>query len=157
MHDAKRQRGGFNVGCLVAIVIVLVLGVAGAFFIGRWGLSLVAEEVKRDIRDHPVVLEHIGDIEECTVNLAATGAEGEEAFVFDLKGSKSHGELQAVIETGEDGTERVLSGTLRMPDGTRHELFPDGRPPETPTDEAPSGDAPPSGDGAPADEGGDGR
>lgn len=88
---------------------------------------LATEDVKRDIRDHALILEHIGNIEEMSLDMKATGAEPEDIFVFQLRGPKGTCELMAALVTTADGTERVQAGTIRLPDGRSFDLFPDGR------------------------------
>lgn len=129
------QRGGFNMGCLLAVILVIVVAGVGIFFLGKAGLNVVAEQVKMDIRDNPVIQEHIGEIQEIELNLKASGASAQkEQFVFDVKGTKGSGQLTVKVDAPEDPEKaqvkegepfmKVLSGSLRMADGTTHEILP---------------------------------
>jgi hypothetical protein len=124
----RRSDGKIGTVLLVILGILVVVGV-GFYFVGKWGLDLVAEQVKADIQDHPVILEHIGAIEEIEFDFGATTAiEADDVFVFNLKGGKGNGVLTAqVVSEGAD-RERVVSGKLRLPTGETIDLFPDGPP-----------------------------
>ncbi len=71
---------------------------------------------------HPVVKRHIGDIREAAFDREASWAAEGERYIFDLKGSKGAGRLEAEFITVDADSERIGDGELVMADGTRHPL-----------------------------------
>lgn len=71
---------------------------------------------------HPVVQRHIGDIREAAFDRDASWAAEGERYVFDLKGSKGQGRLEAEFITVDADSERIGDGELVMADGKRHSL-----------------------------------
>ncbi len=128
----RPPRSGLRTGCVVAIVLAALAGivlVAGGVWLMGFGLDVFAEQVKQDIQDNPVVLEHIGRIETIEANLSATAAEpNEDIFVYEIEGTKSNAVLTAVTITVDANTEKVTWGQLRMPSGEVLDLFPDQGP-----------------------------
>ena len=114
--------------------IILLLVGGGAMFllccgglggVAFFGLNLVAREIETELRDNPVIVEHIGEIEEFDVDWTGSFAAEDDIFVFDVRGSKGSGEITAESITNDDGDEDVVSGSLRMKDGTTFDLFPE--------------------------------
>jgi hypothetical protein len=78
--------------------------------------------VKNEVRDNPVILEHIGNIEECEFDASASGAaKGEDEAVFRLVGTKGKGELTVTLDQDDDAR-MVRAATLRTEDGKTFEL-----------------------------------
>ncbi|WFC42333.1 hypothetical protein [Pseudoxanthomonas sp. SE1] len=73
---------------------------------------------------HPVVQRHIGDIREAAFDRDASWAAEGERYVFDLKGSKGTGRLEAEFITVDADSERIGDGELVMADGKRYPLDP---------------------------------
>lgn len=71
---------------------------------------------------HPVVRRHIGDIREAAFDRDASWAADGERYIFDLKGSKGQGHLEAEFITVDADSERIGEGELVMADGTRYPL-----------------------------------
>lgn len=71
---------------------------------------------------HPVVRRYIGDIREATFDREASWAAEGERYIFDLKGSKGAGRLEAEFITVDADNERIGDGVLVMADGQRHSL-----------------------------------
>jgi hypothetical protein len=119
------RRSRTNTVFLIAAGVVLVICVAVGYLMVE-GLDLVCEQVRADISDNPVVLEHIGEIESIGFEFWASGmAKGDDTFVFALKGTKGEGVLTAEVITIDADHEEVLSGTLRLPSGEKMDLFPE--------------------------------
>ena len=106
--------------------------VGGAFFVGKVGLDLMADQVRTEIQDNPVIVEQIGEIEEITTDLAASANEaGANVFVFDVVGSKASGRLTVNTVTVSADREEVNWGRLRLESGEELDLFPDQGPKPT--------------------------
>ena len=71
---------------------------------------------------HPVVQRHIGDLREAAFDREASWAAQGERYVFDLKGSKGQGRLEAEFITVDADSERIGDGELVMADGKRYPL-----------------------------------
>ena len=127
-------------GCTIAAIVFGSIAGAGVLLVACCGGlmyfamdTMVATQVADDLRDNPVVEEHIGNIRDTEFDFAASFAAGPDEYVIDVVGTKGNGRLKVVTEE-QDGREHVLSGTLETPDGERHALFPDV---DTPADAAP--------------------
>lgn len=126
-YAPRRKKSGCGI---VALIIGLVVGggllavlCCGGF--AYFGLGVVAEQVKTDLRGNAVIEEHIGPITSIRTELIASAAtQGQDEFVFDVEGPKGKGRLQVVTVTIDAGTEDVVSGTLELPNGERYDLFP---------------------------------
>jgi len=109
------------------IVIALCAGVlvfccicCGGFY--SIGLSDFGPDVEERLRDNPVILEHIGEIESCKYNFVENGnSDDPDITIYDIKGSKGHGQVRIVTEEMLDG-EGLTSGVLILPDGTEIDL-----------------------------------
>ena len=71
---------------------------------------------------HPVVQRHIGDIREAAFDRDASWAAKGDRYIFDLKGSKGAGRLEAEFITVDADNERIGDGELVMADGKRYPL-----------------------------------
>ena len=81
-----------------------------SFVFMRWGAGLAGQEVADVVRDHPIVLDKLGGIDECTLNFVATAEEaGEDTLVYDVKGPKGSGRLVVL-----DVEDVILAVTLRI-------------------------------------------
>lgn len=124
-HNAgdKRPVWPWVVGC--GCLVVVILGALAIFGAGHFGLRVFSEQVANELRDNPVVIEHLGTLQELEVEFAASAAApGENEFVFQAKGSKGEGRIRAdCVTVGAD--EEVVAGTLEMASGEIYDLFPD--------------------------------
>lgn len=120
------------VAAALGAVAIGILFVSGAFFVGKMGLDLMAEQVRTEVQDNPVILEHVGEIEEIETDLGASANEaGANVFVFDVVGSMGSGRLTVNTVTVSAEREEVNWGRLRLESGEEHDLFPDQGPKPT--------------------------
>lgn len=112
-------------GVWIALLIVAILGggafvcCGGGILIAWFGLNVVAQEVADELRDHPVIQEQLGGIEDIDVDLAASAAKDDnEEFVFKVRGPKGSGTLTARTITDINGNEQVERASLRTANGT---------------------------------------
>ena len=99
--------------------------VFGGWAVIRLGLGVFADEVEADLRSNPVIVEHIGRIEDFKLDLGASiAAEGHDDFVFRVKGTKGSGLVTATCVTNDDGVEEVTAGTVQLESGEVLDLFP---------------------------------
>ncbi len=107
----------------VVVGSMLVLTAAGC------GLfDVFIDQVKADIKDNPVIVQHIGTIQSMEIDWAGTGSEPDEnTFVFNVTGSKGSGVLTAECITIDANTEDVRSGKLETSAGQTFDLFARGR------------------------------
>ena len=102
-----------GVGALVA-----ALSCAGVVGLGFWGFNVIEVEIRNHVRDDPVVVQHIGEIESFEVNLTESAAvKDDDTFVYHVKGSKGSGVLTVRHVTDDNGDEVIQSAELRLPDG----------------------------------------
>lgn len=101
-------------------VLLCCGGFAGLAY---FGMGLVTTEVRNLVREHPAVVEHIGEIQSIKLNFTETGAADDaDTFVYDLTGTKGRGTLTAKHVTNAAGDEELISATLRLPNGEQHDL-----------------------------------
>ncbi len=127
-----------NKGCLIAVVVAFLLmflvccggGVAMFYF----GTSALGEAVISQVENDPAIVEHIGDVESCSIDFGATAEAAESAeqagdqtpIAFEIKGSKGEGTLLLMQEAGNQ--EAFSSGTLILPNEERIPLKALGKP-----------------------------
>ena len=88
--------------------------------------DVFAEQVRADIAEHPVIVEHIGEINEFIYDEEMSlEEEGEDVFVFHVRGDKGGGMLRAACLTVSADEEDVVSGELIMDSGAEVQLFPE--------------------------------
>ena len=106
-------------------MIFALAAIFGGWAVMRFGLGIFTDEVENDLRSNPVVLEHIGRIEDFDLDFGASIAtEGEEDFVFRVSGTKGSGRISATCVT-TDGVEKVVAGTIQLESGELLDLFPE--------------------------------
>jgi len=112
----------------LAVVLMLVLGGGGLGVLGCcggvvwFGLSVVSEQVADSLIGNPVIEEHIGEITSCSADFTKTAANGnEDEMVFRVEGTKGKGWIYGKTE---DETNALISGSLKMDNGQKYDLFP---------------------------------
>ncbi len=84
-----------------------------------FGLGVMGEEVADQLRDHPVIQEQLGGIDEIEVDFTASAArDDDDEFVFKVKGPKGSGTLTAKTVTDDEGDDHVERASLRTDKGT---------------------------------------
>ena len=112
------------------IWIVLVLGglatllcCGGIIGVAFFALNVMEAEIRNQVRDHPAILEHIGQIQSFDLELAESVAvKDDDTFVYRVNGSKGSGVLTVRHVTNDNGDEEIVHAELRTPDGKVHEL-----------------------------------
>ena len=113
-------------GCGGCAIIVFLAVVFGGWALMKLGFGVFADEIESELRTNPVVVEHIGRIEEFELDLSASVAEaGDEDFVFKVSGTKGSGLVTATCVTNDDGIEEVVAGSIQLESGETLDLFPD--------------------------------
>jgi hypothetical protein len=114
------------VGCGGCAVIFALAAIFGGWAVMKFGLGVFTDEVENDLRTNPVVLEHIGRIEDFDLDFGASIAtEGEDDFVFRVSGTKGSGRISATCVTTSEGVEKVVAGTIQLESGETLDLFPE--------------------------------
>lgn len=116
-------------GCLIAVVIVFLLFFlvccGGGVAVFYYGTNAFGQVVITQVENDPAIVEHIGEVESCSLDFAATAEAAEAAeqagdqtpMGFEIKGSKGEGTLLLMPEAGNP--EAFNSGTLVLPSGER--------------------------------------
>jgi hypothetical protein len=120
-------------------ILLVLLGAAGAFIVLccgggmlllHIGMGEFARQVQVDLNTNPVIQSHIGEVESCKVKYGASlMEEGEDVYVFHVRGTKGSGTVTAECVTIDEDTEQVVSGTLVLSSGETVDLFPDSTDP----------------------------
>lgn len=122
------QKSGFNV------LLVIILGGAGLILLccgglaglGVYSFHLVADQVADDLRDNPVIVEHIGTIDEFEMDWGDSFSEDDnDVFVYRIRGPNGEGKVHVKSVSVDTDTEEVVWGYLEMSDGRRHDLLPE--------------------------------
>ncbi len=112
-------------GCGGCAIIAVLATILGGWAMIRFGFNVFASEVEADLRDNPVIVEHLGRIEEIEVDFSASiTTEGDDDFVFRARGTKGSGLLSVTCVTNDDGVEEVIAGTIQLDSGETLDLFP---------------------------------
>jgi hypothetical protein len=107
-------------GCIVASIVGGILGVfvlmcASCLGLGLFAINQEGKETARqlsvDYRNHPKVIEEVGEVQEVTFNMSDTmfSEDADSIEIFDVRGDK--GTAQFVVE--KDFDQEILSVTLR--------------------------------------------
>jgi hypothetical protein len=113
-----RSRRRFWIFVGVGVLLLVVLCCAGVIGLGFYGFNLIETEVRDLVRDDPVIVEHIGEIETFDVDFNASGdIKDDDTFVYQVKGTKGSGVLTVRHITDDKGDEVIQSAELRLPDG----------------------------------------
>ena len=136
LHDQfpVQRRKRTSTGCVIMVVVgvflvLVTLCCGGGGAVVYFGLNLIEEEVEGDLRDNPVIAEHIGSIQSFEMDWGGSFVEEEDddTFVFRIRGSKASGIITVVCDnTGSAEISEVLSGTLQVDSGETYDLFPEG-------------------------------
>lgn len=125
-------------GCLIAVVVVFLLMFlvccGGGVAMFYYGTNALGEVVVSQVENDPAIVEHIGEVESCSLDFGATAKAAESAeqagdqtpIAFEIKGSKGEGTLLLMQEPGNQ--EAFSSGTLILPNDERIPLKALGKP-----------------------------
>ena len=113
------------IGILAGVGLLFVLlCCGGVFYLVSFGTDVIAEQILIEIEDNPVVVEHIGTIEEFEFDMAkSAAAPGADEYVFRIVGDKGAGFLRVESVTVNADQEEVTDGTLKMDSGETFPLF----------------------------------
>lgn len=123
-ENPRRRRKSPSTSTVVIIVLAVIggggilvcCGGMGALF--YFGAHVVAKEVELELRDNPVLIQHIGEIEDLRMDWTATAAHpDQDVLVFTVRGTKGQGEVIVNTVTQFDENNQVQWATLRLPDG----------------------------------------
>jgi hypothetical protein len=109
-------------GCAVLMMIFLL----GGGLLARLGMAVFVDQVEADIRENPVIVEHLGRLEEFELEfMASMAASGDDVYVFRAEGTKGTGRVTATCITVDSDSEDVVAGTLQLSSGKTVDLFPE--------------------------------
>ena len=110
---------------LLFVVIPFVLLLIAGTAVSIAASDALSEVVISQVENDSAILEHIGEVESCSLDFGATAKAAESAeqagdptpIAFEIKGSKGKGTLLLMPEA--DNQESFSSGTLILPNGDR--------------------------------------
>ncbi len=106
---------------LVGILFVLSVVIGGCLFV-KFGMSVITSDLEMQLRDHPQVQQHLGEISNLRFNFAKSGAIADDTkMVYDVDGSESNAEL-TIQSVTTDTTEIIRSVSMRVEGGETIEL-----------------------------------
>jgi hypothetical protein len=88
-----------------------------------FGMHEIARQVRSELDDNPVLVEHVGEIQEFEIDFAASfGEDGDDVFVYNVTGTKGSGVVTAEHVTIDADTEEVVWARLTLPTGETVDL-----------------------------------
>jgi hypothetical protein len=103
-----------GVGCCGSVIAVVV-----------FGMNVISTEIGDQVRDNPKFREHIGELQEISVDYTASAAkDDDDTFVYNVKGDQGSGVLTVKSLTDDDFNEQIEEATLRLPDGKKVQIVP---------------------------------
>lgn len=124
-RTADAESGKASAGCLIWVAVAIVVVAVASYGVVRFGIELIEDEVRRDLAGNPVLLEHLGEIQDLSLDFTASRElPGENDFAFEIRGAKASGVLRATVLTGDDELEHVTAGTITLANGDEYDLFP---------------------------------
>ena len=97
----------------------------GLLAFSKWGLDLVTEEIACQLRDNPVLVDKVGEVESFQMEyVSSVSTEDEDEWIYRVRGRKGEGTITVRHVTNDEGNEEILSARLRMGDGTEYDLLP---------------------------------
>ena len=115
-REPKRNRRTWLIVVLVGGGLICVFACCGGFV--AFGFGIIQEEVELELRDHPVIRAHIGEISSVKMDFMASIANNnDDVWVYDIEGSKEKGRVTLNHVTDDIGNEVFREGTLRLSDG----------------------------------------
>ena len=131
---------GLLVGGAVLILVCCGIGFGAFFWIGNnaeefaegfaegmneAGMDEFTRQVRVEVEDHQVIVDHIGNISSFEHDMSMSLDEpGADTYVFHLTGDKGSGTLRADCITVDADHEDVPRAELIMDSGDTHQLFP---------------------------------
>jgi hypothetical protein len=135
MGDIRRSNGRLT-GSGMALTGIIT-GLIGTFlctgcfgFMGWAVFAFLPQMAQAELEKNFVIQQHIGNIEELTINFVATGEAQEKdppppgitLLAFDIKGSKGRGTVVCKMRD-KGGSLELVGGQLEMANGERFELL----------------------------------
>jgi len=74
------------------VLLCVLMCCGGGYALIGFGMNVVAEDIRMQLRDHPTIQEHIGEMESLDVNFTASMAHpDDDTFIYEASGSKAKG------------------------------------------------------------------
>jgi hypothetical protein len=130
-----KKKGGSKTGWIVGIIVGVVLLVivapvvcclGGGWLAWMFASNVIADALKQEVGDEPVVREHLGEIQKCVLNASkSSAAGGNDTYVFDVEGTKGKGEIMAQFDQSaqQQGRPAVLWARLRLSNGQEYPII----------------------------------
>ncbi len=124
----KSDSGGNSAGkwiliSLVVVAILLFLCCGGCALVFQAGVGEMGDQAKLAVEDHPLMVEHIGEIDDFDFSWGETigrAGGGQTRLAFEVSGSKGSGVLSAIVDTSQQPA-AVLDAVLEV-NGEEFEL-----------------------------------
>lgn len=101
-----------------AMIVVPLVCCGGIFLVAYFGLGVLESDIEMQLRDHPTISEHLGQIEDLSVNITKSSAiDDPDTFIYDIRGSQGTAELIITSISHWDGNEEIVEASLRLESG----------------------------------------
>ena len=113
---------------MILLIVSLIVGAGLCLVVCcgglmHFGMGAQAEEVRSALEANPKFVEHVGQVQQFSVNyMASFSDDDDEVFVYDVKATKWSGRITVKHETGDDGNEKVIWAKFTLPSGEKIEL-----------------------------------
>ncbi|GAB4529761.1 MAG: hypothetical protein Tsb0020_46510 [Haliangiales bacterium] len=121
--NAASTGWAMKVGLVLAGLLLLLVISVGA--LATFGYFLFVDQVEDELAENPVIQEHLGTIEELSIDLVATGEyEDDNVFVFDVTGDRGRGRVAVESVTVDADSEEIVWGVLELSSGEEVSIAP---------------------------------
>ncbi len=108
-------------------MLMMMLCCGGFVGLAIFGMGIVAEDLKNELRETREVRQHVGEIQKFETNFTkSVAADGDNTFVYDVEGTIGNAEMTIESETLDDGSEMIISASMRLSNGEVIDIDVDG-------------------------------
>ena len=126
----QQPKGGGLKILIIVLGIFVVLGggftvfcCGGGLMFANFGLNVLEADLEAQLRDHPAVQEHLGEIESFDMDWAKSGSiDDGDTFIYNVVGTKDEAEITITSVSMDDGSEEIVYAEMRLSDGETHIL-----------------------------------
>jgi len=115
---------------MVWLIVLLTAGAGLCLFlccggVVHIGLGITTEEVRHALEADPRFVDHVGQVQEFSMDYVGSLSGGDDVWVYNVKATKWSGRITVKHVTGDDGNERIVWARFTLASGEIVELKPE--------------------------------